>query len=146
MILEERGTRRADKRIDMAVQTVEIYKGLEKEKQDVERMSAQKKKLFAGAQKSGVLRMTDNDIIKALECCSSENGKDDCLTCPNFKDFVDCKEDLSAIALDLIKRKDEEIERLESEYPCKVKCGNNCEIWAKTLKDYDNLMRDDKVY
>ena len=57
--------------------------------------------------------MTDNEVIKALECCSSENGKDDCLTCPNFKDFVDCKEDLSAIALDLINRQKAEIERLK---------------------------------
>ena len=38
MILEERGPRRLDKRIEMAVQTVEIYKGVEKEKQNLERM------------------------------------------------------------------------------------------------------------
>lgn len=52
MILEERGTRRANKRIEIAVQAVEVYKGVEKEKQDVARVSAQKKKPFARDQES----------------------------------------------------------------------------------------------
>ena len=52
--------------------------------------------------------MTDNEIIKALECCS--NGEP-CANCPCQKQ---CDEtDLAEIALDLINRKQAEIERLK---------------------------------
>lgn len=88
--------------------------------------------------------MMDNDIIKALEW--HLNRETHCNKCP-YKEFKNrndenCVGRMLKDALDLINRKDAEIERLESEYPCKVKCGNNCEIWAKTLKDYDNLIGD----
>ncbi len=52
--------------------------------------------------------MTDNEIIKALECCK----RDDCDNCPN--DFGNCYANLAGFALDLINRKKAEIERLES--------------------------------
>ena len=51
--------------------------------------------------------MTDNEIIKALECCK----KDDCDNLPN--NFGNCYANLSGYALDLIKRKQAEIDRLE---------------------------------
>ena len=52
--------------------------------------------------------MTDNEIIKALECCS--NGEP-CANCPYQKQ---CDEtDLAEIALDLINRQQAEIERLK---------------------------------
>ena len=53
--------------------------------------------------------MTDNEIIKALECCK----KDDCDNCPN--DFGNCYANLSGYALDLINRQKAEIERLRKE-------------------------------
>lgn len=53
--------------------------------------------------------MTDKEIIKALECCK----KDDCDNCPN--DFGNCYANLSGYSLDLIKRKQAEIERLRKE-------------------------------
>lgn len=54
--------------------------------------------------------MTDNEIIKALECCA--NGK--CGECPLFKE--DCGDDIICkIALDLINRQNAEIERLRKE-------------------------------
>ena len=54
--------------------------------------------------------MTDNEIIKALECCS--NGEP-CANCPCQKQ---CDEtDLAEIALDLINRQQAEIERLKIE-------------------------------
>ena len=43
--------------------------------------------------------MTDNEIIKALECCK----KDDCDNCPN--DFGNCYANLAGCSLDLINRK-----------------------------------------
>lgn len=53
--------------------------------------------------------MTDNEIIKALECCS--NGEP-CANCPYQKQ---CDEtDLAEIALDLINRQQAEIERLKA--------------------------------
>ena len=51
--------------------------------------------------------MTDNEIIKALECCK----KDDCDNCPN--DFGNCYANLSGYSLDLINRQKAEIERLK---------------------------------
>ena len=51
--------------------------------------------------------MTDAEIIKALECCK----KDDCDNCPN--NFGNCYANLSGYSLDIIKRKQAEIDRLE---------------------------------
>ena len=52
--------------------------------------------------------MTDNEIIKALECCSNAEP---CANCPYQKQ---CDEtDLAEIALDLINRQQAEIERLQ---------------------------------
>ena len=56
-------------------------------------------------------KMTDEQIIKALECCVS-NNLDSCDDCPIkiecFTETVDCKKE----ALDLINRQKAEIERL----------------------------------
>lgn len=60
--------------------------------------------------------MTDNEIIKALECCATDDG-DDCFQCPygnivyksaNGGCVNRCRKD----ALDLINRQKAEIERL----------------------------------
>ena len=57
------------------------------------------------------VEMTDNEIIKALECCA-EIGENDCQNCPYFND-VSCRcrnyENLKD-ALDLINRQKAEIE------------------------------------
>ena len=50
--------------------------------------------------------MTDNKIIKALECCK----KNDCDNCPNG--FGNCYANLAGYALDLINRQRVEIEKL----------------------------------
>lgn len=64
--------------------------------------------------------MTDNEIIKALECCGSEKGNL-CTQCPKFKKLgYDCNEnDFFNDALDLINRQKAEIERLEKDL---IKC------------------------
>ena len=59
--------------------------------------------------------MSDNEIIKALECCSIDDHIGVCTDCP-FTDI--CDEDTQALqkyALDLIKRQQAEIERLNKE-------------------------------
>lgn len=58
--------------------------------------------------------MTDNEIIKALECCNI-NGS--CSKCPydgaRFETERDCASEMTADALALINRQRAEIERLE---------------------------------
>lgn len=60
--------------------------------------------------------MTDNEIIKALECCIEFTTKQDgfhyCEDC-HFNDDIHCDETLSKNALDLINRQRAEIERLK---------------------------------
>ena len=56
--------------------------------------------------------MTDNEIIKALECCI----KNTCNECPFYKNWIThrCGE-LRNLALDLINRQKAEMERLNKE-------------------------------
>lgn len=57
--------------------------------------------------------MTDNDIIKALECCCKNNN---CEGCPlDFLTFSSqCASELAIKSLDLITRQQAEIERLNA--------------------------------
>ena len=52
--------------------------------------------------------MTDKEIIKALECCLSQNGE--CDKCPQHS--RNCVDDLLHQSLDLINRQKAEIEKL----------------------------------
>ena len=54
--------------------------------------------------------MTDNEIIKALECCIGNEGN--CDICPQHS--KDCVDELMQLALDLINRQKAEIERCEN--------------------------------
>ena len=60
--------------------------------------------------------MTDNEIIKALECCTSHRGYEACIGgCP-FHEQELCLKDADAVlthSLDLINRQQAEIERLQ---------------------------------
>ena len=57
--------------------------------------------------------MTDNEIIKALDCCGFEYGNL-CSVCPKYeKDNDFCQEELHNYAIDLINRQKAEIERLK---------------------------------
>ena len=58
--------------------------------------------------------MTDNDIIKALECCFVNEN---CTNCPCYENrfsAYDCEVEIVKQAFDLIKRQQAEIERLNS--------------------------------
>ena len=57
--------------------------------------------------------MTDNEIIKALECCANETGS--CLGCPLINCIEDCLQIKSKNALDLINCQKAEIERLNKD-------------------------------
>lgn len=58
--------------------------------------------------------MTDNEIIKALECCIS-SGFDECLQCPLHNDFYPntCHYERTKMAADLINRQKAEIVELQ---------------------------------
>ncbi len=73
--------------------------------------------------------MTDNEIIKALECCK----KDDCDNCPN--DFGNCYANLSGYSLDLINRQQAEIERL----------NNNISAMVVTMSNSAKETRNDSI-
>ena len=56
------------------------------------------------------MKLTDEQIIKSLECCS---GKGSCFSCSYDKGSVPCTTLLINDVIDLINRQKAEIERLE---------------------------------
>ena len=59
--------------------------------------------------------MTDNEIIKALECCTDESYEN-CNECPYSTDTLSCERlKLLEDSLELINRQKAEIERLKKE-------------------------------
>ena len=87
-------------------------------------------------------KLTDNEIVRALECCASAEYQ--CQKCTLYGKCYDgmvCEE-----ALDLINRQKVEIESLKREIPNRkyatcVKVRNGM-IYTKTLDDYDWLIGD----
>lgn len=80
--------------------------------------------------------MTDAEIIKALECCCS-NNIDSCEECPIkiecYTETIDCKKE----ALDLINRQKAEIERLQKENNQFADIGKMySEIKAEAIKEF----------
>lgn len=59
--------------------------------------------------------MTDNEIIKALECCLKGCNAEGCDDCPLYKKVEDCEIEIPIIALELINRQKTKIDRLKSE-------------------------------
>lgn len=57
--------------------------------------------------------MTDNEIIKALECCLKGCNAEGCDDCPLYEKVEDCEIEIPIIALDLINRQKAKIERLK---------------------------------
>ena len=82
--------------------------------------------------------MTDDEIIKALECCNSGRLKYPCEICPLR--MYDCEYILPKRALDIINRQKAEIERLAArfnDYPVKTLIDNNNMMCSKSSEDYD---------
>ncbi len=73
-------------------------------------------------------RMTDEQIIKALECCNkSDNGKG-CFECPYRQYCPDCLRRRNEDTIDLINRQKAEIERL------KKQVSNNHDVMMNIVK------------
>ena len=68
-------------------------------------------------------KLTDEQIIKGVECCKEKN----CTTCPCYDDDIECGEMLIGYTIDLINRKNAEIERLTKENEImKTNCNSMC--------------------
>lgn len=80
--------------------------------------------------------MNDNDVIKAMECCTKiEEGcsHEYCFECPMFEEEVDeCTASLFGKVLDLIKRQQAEIEQWKEE------ANRYQNLWCDAEKDISN--------
>lgn len=95
--------------------------------------------------------MTDNEIIKALECCIN----DECEDCPLYGEnapdvYGNCVQNTKRNALDLINRQKAEIERLKTAFEVvKQECEDmftanrnlmaEIEQWKEEANKYQNL-------
>lgn len=86
--------------------------------------------------------MTDNEIKKALECCSnSDTEKNYCDGCPYDSERY-CASKISKDTLDLINRQQAEIERYKQTYGCYPVWNVPCEnvfVLSMSLDDYENF-------
>ena len=78
--------------------------------------------------------MTDEQIEKALECCSVPDGCDEC---PYSQDTQRCSERMPADALALVKRQREEIARVKAEHiRCRdCKHSESCVVQIHTYSE-----------
>lgn len=88
--------------------------------------------------------MTDEQIKKALECCSKGFGN--CEGCPYDNDHNDCvtldgRTLIFQDALDLINRKDAEIERLNNELVSADEVIGFREAEIERLKEYETALK-----
>lgn len=60
-------------------------------------------------------KLNDEEIVKALECCSSALTEEACKKCPLRRECVSKSNTIEELALDLINRQKAEIERLTEE-------------------------------
>ncbi len=61
-------------------------------------------------------KLTDSEIIKALECCVGDKDGKNCFDCPLWE-IDGCQEQLLLDALDIINRQKAENERLTTAHP-----------------------------
>lgn len=82
--------------------------------------------------------MTDEEIMKGLECCNSKDNS--CKTCPLWKMMsAKCVEILLKNALDLIKRQNEELEKLKTSPIIAVLCP----MWkAEAIKEFAEKLKE----
>lgn len=92
--------------------------------------------------------MTDNEIIKALECC--KNGRCDD-RCPFYGIKEDCEVELPEEALDLINRQQAEIERLKEQ---NVRLNKECDHYihfteyakSEAIKEFAEKLKDSLMH
>ena len=98
---------------------------MKKRKRDFTMMISFMTTLVITMKESGRARMTDNEIIKAFECCNN----DGCENCPNRPTC--CEIDVADEILNIINRQKAEIERLQNE------SIGNCEMAIAMRSDHN---------
>jgi predicted nuclease with TOPRIM domain len=94
--------------------------------------------------------MTDNEIIRALECCSKSSWLNDCEGCPCYDETEDiqtseCQERLMKNALDLINRQKAELDKLAEEYgELIIEKDELFDIAEKQKAEIERLEKDSK--
>jgi hypothetical protein len=85
--------------------------------------------------------MTDNEIIKALECCANHDNVDACDDCPCLKG--ECIS-TTPYVLDLINRQKAEIERLKSPAVMQIEVSEKIEksIKAEAVKEFAERLKE----
>lgn len=93
---------------------------------------------------SGRARMTDNEIVKALECCFARQAPD-CKNCPNENT---CSEvEIIDEIIELINRKNAEIERLLQKLQNPVVAENAITALREKCVEHQDFHRgDDGVF
>lgn len=88
-------------------------------------------------------KLTDEEIIEALDLCTQQNGSIPCYDCPCWNDDEqECKGIDYSATLDLIKRQKSEIERLKSANDEKFRQWDM--LAEKTKTHYANLYNEAK--
>lgn len=88
-------------------------------------------------------KLTDEEIIEALDLCTQQNGSIPCYDCPCWNDDEqECKGIDYTATLDLIKRQKSEIERLKSANDEKFRQWDM--LAEKTKTHYANLYNEAK--
>lgn len=85
--------------------------------------------------------MTENEIIKALECCIFHGEIDVCEACPLLTN-IECCDVLKENALDLINSQKAEIEKLKSLCTAKDVIIEKQEAEIKSLNAKEDFIRD----
>ncbi len=86
-------------------------------------------------------KLTDSEIVKALECCIGDTDGKDCFGCPLYE-IDDCQAHLNLAALDLINRLQAENERLKEE---KSKLENKIDEIYPLVMQLPNAMQQAKA-
>ena len=85
--------------------------------------------------------MTDNDIIKALEC----HSKRMCSECPLREEFGGCSQKAFTLAFELINRQKAELERLQIANRCFADIGKlYSEIRVEAIKEFAEKLKEKK--
>ena len=85
--------------------------------------------------------MTDNDIKKALECCSEPAGKCCCEVCPLHHREDSCTTALIKMSVELVNRQQAEIEKLEfsNEH------WNDWEVKCRAINEFAERLKECRV-
>ena len=82
-------------------------------------------------------KLTDAEVVKALECCIG----DGCSDCPYTHVYENCKAKRNNDCIELIKRKDAEIEKLKAELVSADEVIGFREAEIERLKEYESALK-----